>query len=43
LEIDRSRRKLRDENNRPIICELENGVVGTLKFAIMVSEKKPPF
>jgi hypothetical protein len=44
LEIDRNRRKLRDENNRPIICELENGVVvGTLNVAIMVSKRSPLF
>ena len=41
MEIDRSRRKLRDENNRPIICELENGVVGTPNRAILVSKRSP--
>jgi hypothetical protein len=43
FEIDRSRRKMRDENNRPIICELENGVVRTLNVAILFSKRSPLF
>jgi len=41
LEIDRGRRKLTDENNRPTLCELKNGVVRILNLAILVSKEAP--
>jgi len=43
LEIIRYRGNWTDENNRPILCEFEDGVVGTANLAILVKKKSPFF
>jgi len=41
MEINRGRKNLTDENNRPILCELEDGVVRTIDLAILVRNRSP--
>jgi hypothetical protein len=43
MEIYRALIKLIDENNRPVLCELENGVVRTLDFSILFRKRSPYF
>jgi hypothetical protein len=42
MEIYRAKGDWTDENNRPLLCEIEGGVVGTLEF-LMVAMKGTPF
>jgi hypothetical protein len=42
MEIYRAKGDWTDENNRPLLCEIEGGVVGTIGFAL-VSVKGTPF
>jgi len=41
MEIDRGRKYLTDENNRPILCELDDGVVRKIDLAFLVSKRSP--
>jgi hypothetical protein len=45
FDIENYRRKkfLTHENNKPLLCELEDGVVRTVDFAILVRKKSPFF
>jgi len=41
MEIHRGRKYLTDENNRPILCELEDGVVRKIDLAFLVRKRSP--
>jgi hypothetical protein len=43
VEEHRSRGHWTDENNRPLLCELEDGVVRTTQLAILVRKGSPYF
>jgi hypothetical protein len=43
VEIYRGKKNLTDENIRPLLCELEDGVVRTLECAILVEYRSPFF
>jgi hypothetical protein len=43
MEIYRARGDWADENNRPLLCEIEGGVVGERHFAMMVQKGNPFF
>jgi hypothetical protein len=43
IEVYRGKTNWTDENNRPLLCELENGVVRTFNYAILVRKKSPLF
>jgi hypothetical protein len=39
----RAEKKFTDENNRPFLCELEDGVVRSFEFAILLRKRSPFF
>ena len=41
LEVWRLAGKLTDDNNKPLLCELEDGVVRTIDFVIMFRKGSP--
>jgi hypothetical protein len=43
MEIYRAKGDWTDENNRPLLCEIEGGVVGTLNFEMAVMKGTPLF
>jgi hypothetical protein len=43
VEKYRSRGNWTDENNKPLLCELEDGVVRTIQLAIVVRKRSPFF
>ena len=43
MEAHRVSRDWTDENNRPLLCELEDGVVRTFDFAILIRKRSPFF
>jgi hypothetical protein len=43
METYRRREDWTDKNNRPLLCELEDGVVRTIDFAIEVRKRSPFF
>ena len=43
IEIDCGKKKWTDENNRPLLCELEDSAVRTLHYAILVRYRSPFF
>jgi hypothetical protein len=42
-EIYRVRKNWTDENNRPLLCELEDGVVRIDDFAVLFRKRSPFF
>jgi hypothetical protein len=43
IEIYRGKKKWTDENNRPLLCELEDSAVRTLHYAVLVRYRSPFF
>jgi hypothetical protein len=41
IEIYRGKENWTDENNRPLLCELEDGIVRTIDYAILVMYRSP--